>query len=411
MLGRTARRKEPGAAIVEGIRRYDPQILALLSLVRRLRRGRLELILPDGERLTIRGEEPGPQAVMRVVNARLVRRFAFDGAVGFAESYIDGDWDSPDLATLLQLLDCNAEAWGGSYYGANLARWLRRARHWLRANSRRGSERNIHAHYDLGNAFFEAWLDAHMLYSAARFAPAEATLEEAQLEKCRRLARRIDLRPGQRLLEIGSGWGSFAILAAKEFGARVTSITISKEQLALAQERVRAEGLEDRVEVRYQDYRDVPGSFDRIASIEMFEAVGEAYWPGFFGKLRSLLAPGGLAGLQLITIADRFFEDYRRSPDFIQRYIFPGGMLPSPAALEAHYAAARLEPLATEAFGADYARTLHLWQDRFELAWERIRGLGFDERFRRIWTYYLAYCEAGFRNGTIDVVQTALRPA
>ncbi len=392
-------------------RGWSPGLRIILALARHLRRGSLHLRLPDGTTRSFRGDEPGPEASLRLANGSVARRYLLGGSVGFAEGYIAGDWDCDDLPTLLELLDRNQDAWGRGYHGSRPHRWLRRLQHALHGNDRQGSRRNIHAHYDLGNAFFDAWLDPSMLYSAARFETDEEALEQAQLNKCRRLARLIGLAPGHRLLEIGSGWGAFAILAAREFGARVTSVTVSPAQHELAQQRVFEAGLAERVEIRLQDYRDVSGRFDRLASIEMFEAVGERYWPTFFAKLRSSLTPDGRAGLQMITLADRHFADYRRSPDFIQRYVFPGGMLPSPTALAREYAAAGLEPVTTEAFGADYARTLGIWRERFQAAWHDITGLGFDERFRRIWHYYLAYCEAGFRTGSIDVVQTVLRPS
>ncbi len=387
-----------------------PGIAVILSLAARLRRGRLTIVLPDSRVRVFQGQEPGPEATLEIRRGRLARRYLTAGGLGFAESFVDGDWDTPDLVRLLLLLDLNADAWSG-YYGSFACRLAGRLGHALRANHRRGSRRNIRAHYDLGNAFFAAWLDPTMLYSSAYFAAGEEDLGRAQIEKCRRLARRIELGADQTLLEIGSGWGAFAILAAREFGARVTSITISREQHELARRRVFEEGLGERVEIRFEDYRDVAGRFDRIASIEMMEAVGEAYWPTFFGKLRERLAPGGIAGLQVITVADRHFEAYRQSPDFIQRYIFPGGMLPSPRALARAYGAAGLQEVEREAFGRHYARTLGHWHARFQAAWQDIARQGFDERFKRIWTYYLAYCEAGFRSGSIDVVQTALRPS
>ena len=388
-----------------------PGLALALNLAGRLHCGCLEIRLPDGTTRQFHGPEAGPHAAIHLHNGRIARRFLTGGAVGFAEAYIDGDWDTPDLATLLQLLSVNEHAWGQSYFGAIWQRWLRRAQHLLRSNTRRGSRRNIHAHYDLGNEFFAAWLDPSMTYSAALFAQGTEDLEQAQLAKYRALAERIAVVPGQRLLEIGSGWGGFAITAAKEYGATVTSITVSKAQAEHARARVFEEGLADRVEIRLQDYRDVKGRFDRIASIEMFEAVGERFWPSFFQSLRERLVPGGRAGLQLITIADQYFDDYRRNADFIQTYVFPGGMLPSPAALEQQTRRAGLVSEATHSFGDCYARTLQLWNERFQDAWPRVRELGFDERFRRIWTYYLAYCEAGFRTRSIDVVQTVLRPA
>ena len=390
----------------------SPGLGLLLRLGRDIRFGTLHVRLPDGGERSFAGSEPGPTATIVLNNGRVVRRFLAGGAVGFAESYIDGDWDSPDLAGLLELLDRNYAAWSDHHHGGALPRLLRRLLHLLRGNSRRGSRRNIHAHYDLGNEFFAAWLDPTLTYSSARFVDGNEDLEAAQLEKYRSLARLMRLSPGQKLLEIGSGWGSFAILAAREFGARVRSLTISKEQHAFASQRVQELGLNDRVTIDLCDYRDARGSYDRIASIEMFEAVGEAWWPAYFGKLRDALAPGGAAGLQIITIADRYFAEYRRSADFIQRYIFPGGMLPSPTALRQQVERAGLSIRDQLAFGASYARTLGIWNRSFDAAWDKVAGLGFDERFRRLWTYYLAYCEAGFRTGSTDVVQLAVaRPA
>ncbi|HET6468144.1 MAG TPA: cyclopropane-fatty-acyl-phospholipid synthase family protein [Geminicoccaceae bacterium] len=400
MTGASERGGGPGARA--------PGLRLLLRLAARLHCGRLEIRLPDGTSHRFQGAAPGPSAVLRLNNGRLPRRYLLGGSVGFAESYIDGDWDSPDLATLLEVLDRNYVAWEESYRGGLLPRWLGYLGHLLRPNSRRGSRRNIHAHYDLGNDFFAAWLDPTMTYSSARFVEGARDLAEAQLAKYRSLARLIGLAPGQRLLEIGCGWGSFALLAAREFGARVTSLTISEAQHAHASRRVQEEGLGERVEIRLQDYRDATGEFERIASIEMFEAVGESWWPVFFRQVKDRLVPGGVAGLQIITIADQYFPDYRKSADFIQRYIFPGGMLPSPAALREQLARAGLSELGQHAFGDSYARTLALWGRRFDAAWDRIAGLGFDPRFRRLWRYYLAYCEAGFRTRSTDVVQLAV---
>lgn len=390
----------------------DAAGLALaLNLAGRLYCGSLKIRLPDGTTRLFQGRQDGPEASLSLRNGRVARRYLTGGSVGFAEGYIDGDWDTPDLATLLQLLTLNEHAWGDGYFGGLCQRWRRRLQHLLRSNTRTGSRRNIHAHYDLGNEFFAAWLDPSMTYSSALFADGADDLKQAQLAKYRALAKRIAIGPGDQVLEIGSGWGGFAITAARDFGAKVTSITVSEAQAEHARERVHEAGLAERVEIRLQDYRDVRGRFDRIASIEMLEAVGERFWPAFFTGLRDRLRPGGLAGLQLITIADRYFDDYRRNADFIQTYIFPGGMLPSPSVLMQQIRAAGLVTQATHAFGDCYARTLQIWNERFQDAWPHVRALGFDERFRRIWTYYLAYCEAGFRTGSIDVVQTVLRPA
>ena len=382
----------------------------LLGMASRLQCGSLELELPDGTRRLLHGPEVGPHGTVRLRNGRLARRYLTGGSVGFAEGYIDGDWDTPDLAALLALLSLNENAWGDGYFGGLWHRCLRRVQHLLRPNTRGGSRRNIHAHYDLGNEFFAAWLDPTMSYSSALFADGAEDLEAAQQAKHRNLAREIAVGQGQKLLEIGGGWGGFAVTAAKEFGAKVTSITVSRAQAEYARARIFREGLSEQVEILLQDYRDVKGRFDRIASIEMFEAVGERFWPAYFATLRERLLPGGAAGLQLITIADRYFEAYRRNVDFIQAYIFPGGMLPSSGALDRQAARAGLERTSEIGFGDSYARTLALWNERFQAAWPSICELGFDERFRRIWTYYLAYCEAGFRTRSIDVIQTVLRP-
>lgn len=400
-----------GEAVASAQRLADASGLRLiLALAGRLYRGSLEIRLPDGSSRRFKGREVGPHAVLVLRNARLARRFMVSGGLGFAESFVAGDWDTPDLAGLLVLLSLNEHAWSDRYAGG-LPRHWRRLQHRLRPNTRIGSRRNIHAHYDLGNEFFAAWLDPSMTYSAALFKPDAPDLEQAQQAKYRSLARLMGLAPGQRLLEIGGGWGAFAITAAKEFGARVTSITISRAQAEYARARVFREGLAERVEILLQDYRDVRGRFDRIASIEMVEAVGERFWPIFFGGLRERLMPEGRAGLQLITIADRYFEAYRRNVDFIRVYIFPGGMLPSPQVLACQVRQSGLEAEAALTFGQSYALTLRLWNERFQAAWPRVREMGFDERFRRIWTYYLASCEAGFRTGSIDVTQVALRRA
>jgi cyclopropane-fatty-acyl-phospholipid synthase len=399
-------------AIVGRMSRWVPGTAAVANIARRVRRGTLELHFPDGTRERVLGPEPGPEADLRLNNGRLARRLLFGGTAAFGESYARGDWDSRDVTRLLLLLDLNRDVFDEDGVDSSLlGRVAARLKHALRANTIRGSRRNIHAHYDLGNEFFAAWLDQNMLYSSALFDGKPRDLAAAQLAKCRELACSIDLHPGQRLLEIGSGWGTFALLAAKEFGARVTSITISREQYEHARRRVFEEKLGEQVDIRLEDYRNVDGRFDRIASIEMFEAVGEAYWPIFFARLRARLTDAGRAGLQIITIADERFAAYRRSPDFIQRYIFPGGMLPSLAALAAQYERAGLAEVGRRAFAHDYARTLEEWRERFDAAWPRIAPLGFDEYFRRLWRYYLAYCEAGFRSGAIDVVQTVVRPA
>ena len=286
---------------------------------------------------------------------------------------------------------------------------LESLRHWFRRNNRRGSKRNIAAHYDLGNEFYGKWLDPSMTYSSAIYMDGANSLERGQFDKYTSLAERMGITKNSHVLEIGCGWGGFAEFVGREIGARLTGLTISREQLKFARERIKKAGLDDRIEFKFQDYRDETGKYDQIASIEMFEAVGEKYWPVYFNKIRECLKPGGTAGLQIITIPDVHFEAYRNRPDFIQRYIFPGGMLPSPGALESVSLQQSLKLAGERIFPQDYARTLCEWRIRFQEKWSEIRDLGFDERFKRMWEFYLHYCEAGFRTEGIDVRQMFYR--
>jgi cyclopropane-fatty-acyl-phospholipid synthase len=330
------------------------------------------------------------------------------GDIGFAEGFMAGEWGSPDLAALLTLLSANADRLMRVITGSPLAQAAHWFMHVTRANTRAGARRNIHAHYDLGNRFYSAWLDSTMTYSSARFAAAGQDLSEAQRNKYRALAQHLELERGDEVLEIGCGWGGFAEIAAGEYGARVTALTISEAQHDFARQRIEKAGLADQVEIRLQDYRDVEGAFDKVASIEMFEAVGERYWPAYFNKIAEVLKPGGKAALQIITIREDLFEAYRKRADFIQRYIFPGGMLPSLDRLRGEVERAGLAWRRLEAFGQSYADTLAEWRRRFTAKWEEIRPLGFDEKFKQLWAFYLSYCEAGFRSGRTDVVQLAL---
>ncbi len=371
--------------------------------------GRLTVLLPNGETHVLEGRVAGPSGVLAVKDYGFARRVLAAGDIGFAEGYMAGEWESPHLAALLETLVENYDHIRRLFDG----NWAMMAVNWLahrrNRNSRTGSKKNIHAHYDLGNAFYAAWLDPSMTYSSARFEGAEARLEAGQKAKYAALARMMDLRPGMSVLEIGCGWGGFAEFAAREIGADVTAVTISKEQHDFARQRLFNAGLSDRARVELIDYRDVRGQFDRVASIEMFEAVGMEYWPSYFNKIHEVLKPGGRAGLQIITIQDVLFDEYNARTDFIQKYVFPGGMLPSEERLKPVVAEASLAWGPVERFGQDYAETLKLWDDRFQTAWTDIRRLaGFDERFRRLWRFYLAYCEAGFRSGRTDVVQLVL---
>ena len=339
---------------------------------------------------------------MRVHSGKFLWRLITNADLGFAESYIAGEISSANLSALLKLGSLNWEM-------KSWTRWLRtpglldRLRHALRRNSRRGSRRNIAAHYDLGNDFFAHWLDGGMNYSAAVFSSAGQSLEEAQSAKLDRVSELLELSGGEAVLEIGCGWGALAERLIEHHGCHLTGITLSERQLAFAKKRLADRGLDLWADLRLQDYRDTTGAFDRIASIEMLEAVGAAYWPTYFDKLRAALQPGGVAVLQVITIGDGYFESYSRRPDFIQKYIFPGGMLPTPEIIERGVVAADLCLCSSEFFGKSYARTLGEWLRRFERAWPAIEALGFDARFKRIWEYYLAYCHAGFETGILDV--------
>jgi cyclopropane-fatty-acyl-phospholipid synthase len=379
---------------------------AMAPILSRVVTGTLRLRWTDGREWTFGGTDP--EATLLVHDAAAVRRALLGGPIGFAEGYISGEWDSPDLVALLDLLGRNMPGDARARTPAAPKTVVHRARHAAHANTRRGSRRNIAAHYDLGNDFYRLWLDPSMTYSCALFDGAADTLETAQVRKWDALLDLISPEPGDSLLEIGCGWGGFAIHAAKTRGVRVTGLTVSREQYDWARDLVEEEGLLDRVDIRLQDYRDVTGTFDHVASIEMFEAVGERYWPTFFRVLRERLRPGGTAALQVITIADGRFEDYRRHPDFIQHYVFPGGMLPSPSAFRQAAEDADLAVGAVSTYGREYAMTLAEWQRRFESALAEVLALGFDERFERVWRYYLAYCQAGFRNGICDVIQVAL---
>lgn len=385
----------------------------VLSLLGRLSQGQLELSLPDGQQLSL-GRGP-LRAALQLRDWRVFSMALKSGDIGFAEAYIQGLWDSPDLAALLKLLLAERETLERVVYGAWWGRLVYLLRHALNRNTRRGSARNIHAHYDLGNAFYAEWLDPSMSYSSAWFeGRLEGDLQQAQQAKIRRALDEAGVQAGSRVLELGCGWGSLAMTAARDYGAQVTGITLSHEQLAWGRERVAQAGLQSQVDLRLQDYRELGEArpapqFDAIVSIEMFEAVGREYWDSYFSTLRQCLKPGGRACIQTITIRDSLFERYVRSTDFIQQYIFPGGLLPSVSAFEAQ---AHRHCLAVErqlAFGRDYAETLKRWHQRFNEREAVLREQGFDERFMRTWRFYLAYCEAGFAQGDTDVVQFTLR--
>ncbi len=377
-------------------------------IVARIRFGVLTFRLPNGSCLVFRGEsELDASATIVVHDYAFARRTIFGGDIGFFESYADGQWDTPNLSDCLYIVARNADHVQDAFAANPLIDMLNNIGHAFNKNTLAGSRRNIMAHYDLGNSFYEKWLDSTMTYSSALFPSQNTDLKSAQVNKYESLARTIDLKPEERVLEIGSGWGGFAEFAAKNVGAKVTGLTLSPSQYEYARERIFREGLNDKVEFRLQDYRDVSGEFDKVASIEMFEAVGKEYWPTYFEKVRNVLRPGGVAGFQIITIADRFFDNYIKSTDFIQRYVFPGGVLPSPTIVNDLIGKAGLSLQGVTEFGQDYAKTLSQWQQGFVEKWDAIRPLGFDDRFQKLWKFYLAYCEAGFRAGTTNVCQVA----
>ncbi|MGL4491012.1 MAG: class I SAM-dependent methyltransferase [Rhizobiaceae bacterium] len=394
--------KDNLSAVIKGL---PAKARIALSAAIHLPKGSLTVRTPDGRVLHIEGREAGPNAEVHLNNWNLPKR-AFSGAtIGVAESYFDEDWTSPDVTTFLELFLVNEEMGEHLAGGANWFMTLfHRVRHWLNENNKSGAKRNISAHYDLGNAFYSQWLDPSMTYSSALYSTGANDLESAQAAKYQALLQDIGAKAGDHILEIGCGWGGFAEFAARQ-GCKVTGLTISQEQFEYATARMEKAGLSDLVTIKFQDYRDERGIYDHIASIEMFEAVGEKYWPSYFATLRNCLKSGGKAGVQIITIKDGVFESYKARPDFIQAYVFPGGMLPTPKHLVSLGATHSLSVINQRVFPQDYARTLAEWRVRFWAVWPSVTKLGFDERFKRLWEFYLYYCEAGFRSEYIDVRQ------
>lgn len=406
--------REPPAIARALVRRGRPATdhLALGLVGRLVRSGRLDVSFPDGARRAFeRG--PGVRADLTVREPGLAGALLSRGANGLAEAWIRGEWETSDLTALLELASRNRDAWLASRLVRAIQRASRAARFVAgeRVGARPrslGAVASMPAHYNLGNEFYRLWLDESMTYSSGLFEDPAATLEEAQRAKYERIARVTGLRAGERVLEIGSGWGGFAVYAARELGCHVTTITIAQEQHAHVAGLVRREGLNDRIEVRLQDYRQTTGSFDRIVSVEMIESIEEAQWPTYFRRLHDLVVPGGTVGLQAIVIDDRHWQAYRRHEDFIRTYIFPDSIVPAPSVLRSLARETGLQWGAEHDFGPSYARTLAGWHRRFEDAWPRIAALGFDERFHRMWRFYLSYCEAGFRTGRLGVRQIVL---
>ena len=382
----------------------------VFKLLQGLRHGSLTVQLPNGSMQRFGGDAL-PHATLALHNWNVCTASLKSGDIGFAESYIAGDWTTPNLTELLRVLIRNRAEVEAVIYGSWAGRLFYRIKHLLHRNTRANSQKNIHAHYDLGNGFYGLWLDETMNYSSALFnGDMTQPTADAQLAKVRRALTEAAVKPGDRVLEIGCGWGALAEMATTEMGANITGVTLSTEQLAFAQARMQRLGVDHRADLRLQDYRDIHDApFDAICSIEMVEAVGREYWPTYFGAVSKLLKPGGRACIQSIVIDDAFYERYIHSTDFIQQYIFPGGCLPSPRVFKQQAEAAGLEVETSFAFGPDYAETLRRWRDRFLAERQAVLANGFDERFVRIWEFYLAYCEAAFDERNIDVVQYTLR--
>ena len=386
---------------------------AVLKSLLRLKHGTLTVKLPDGSVQRF-GSGEAPMASLHLLNWHVCAATLKSGDIGFAESYIAGDWTTPHLAELIQIFLINRNEIENVIYGSWLGRLAYRLRHLLNRNTRANSQKNIHAHYDLGNAFYALWLDGTMNYSSAIFETPETSMKDAQNAKVRRALKMARVAPGDRVLEIGCGWGALAEMATTEFDASLVGVTLSTEQLAWANERMSRVGSSARADLRLQDYRDIGKTtvdepFDAICSIEMVEAVGREYWPAYFQTVARLLKPGGHACIQSIVIADELFERYIGSTDFIQQYIFPGGCLPCPREFRAQASAAGLEVVDEFSFGQDYAQTLKVWREDFLARETRVLQLGFDKRFIRIWEFYLAYCEAAFAQANTSVMQFTLR--
>ncbi|THD73532.1 class I SAM-dependent methyltransferase [Thalassobius vesicularis] len=389
--------------------RYFP---AVFQLAKGIKRGRLDFVMPDGRTFRVEAPTPGPVAALVVHNPETFTRLIREGDLGFCDAYLDGWWSSPDLQAFLDFLHAENDELYDGFPGMFLVRAYERLRHWMNRNSKAQAKKNISYHYDLGNDFYGLWLDDTMTYSSALFLTGQESTEQAQTQKYAQLVDLMGVQPGDHVLEIGCGWGGFAEYAARERGLRVTGLTISREQLSYALERIEKAGLSDRVTLKLQDYRDEAAQYDGIASIEMFEAVGEKYWPTYFNKVHDCLKPGKSAALQIITLQEKRFETYRKGVDFIQKYIFPGGMLPSRSALLEQIDKAGLEFQTSVEFGQSYSQTLRRWHDTFNARWDEVQALGFDERFRRMWNFYLTSCAGSFEWRNCDVTQiTMKRPA
>ncbi|MEO0939862.1 MAG: cyclopropane-fatty-acyl-phospholipid synthase family protein [Pseudomonadota bacterium] len=392
-----------------GLPRYFAQIFAMAQA---MNNGRCDFVLPDGRRFRAQAKNPGPVAEMHIHNTDLFARLLREGDLGFSDAYLDGWWSTPDLQAFMDLVHADNDDVYNAFPGQKLIQSWEKFRFWLQRNHKKQARKNISAHYDLGNTFYGLWLDDTMTYSSAIFETGQESFEAAQTAKYASMVDQMGVKPGDHVLEIGCGWGGFAEYAARERGLKVTGLTISEQQLNYARTRIAKAGLSHMVDFKLQDYRDETGTYDGIASIEMFEAVGEQYWPTYFNTVRERLKPGASATLQIITVADSRWDVYKRGVDFIQKYIFPGGMLPCPTVLREQVAKAGLAVERSIEFGQSYNITLRRWHEVFNARWDEIAAMGFDERFRRMWNYYLTSCAATFDNAICDVTQiTIKRPA
>ena len=370
--------------------------------------GCIDFVLDDGRTFRAEGPGTGPVCEIQIHDSGIFERLLREGQLGFCDAYLDGQWSTPDLQAFMDYIHADNDEVFDSFPGQKLVQFYERFRFWLQGNSKGQARKNISYHYDLGNDFYGLWLDKTITYSSAIFETGKESLEDAQTAKYASMVDQMGVNAGDHVLEIGCGWGGFAEYAAKERGLSVTCLTISKEQIKYAQNRINSAGLQNLVKFKLQDYRDETGVYDGIASIEMFEAVGEKYWPSYFQTVHDRLKPGGQATLQIITVRNDRFEIYRKSVDFIQKYIFPGGMLPSPLVLGQQAEAAGLRVVKSIEFGKSYSQTLRRWHDTFNEKWDHVLDMGFDDRFRRMWNFYLTSCAATFHYGNCDVTQITI---
>ena len=384
---------------------YKKYFNLFCSVLSQAKYGKIKIIDNNSSVFEHSGQNNGPNTVIQIHDFRCVSNFFLKGDLGWAESYIENLWDTKNLTDFLEWGALNFHCFTNYIRGKWYVILFVRLKHLLNSNSKKGSKRNISFHYDLGNEFYKHWLDKSMTYSSAIFSSKDQRLYDAQINKFSNLADLCDIKSNDSVLEVGCGWGSFSIYLAKIIKAKVTAITISKKQFELVKKRIFEENLSDKIDVKLLDYRDLKGKFDKIVSIEMFEAVGEKYWPLYFRVLKNNLKTGGKIGLQTITIKDNYFLSYKKFPDFIQTYIFPGGMLPSVRSLNNTLDSEGLKILKENLFGQHYARTLNVWRESFDSSWADIKKSGFDVSFKRLWSYYLSYCEGGFKSGNINVGQ------